>query len=105
MNAFDGNDAANLKVIGALDQITSRIDGVVRDLDFVAGLRLEIVGEPFVDQDLIIAHISRNELAVGRGDHRIRRSVLAAANKVSEVGQYARSVGDKLAERDVVGGV
>src|SRR5437667_2753493 len=93
------------KRIGALDQSAARIDEVITQFNRVARLYLQVLGQPFVYQNLIVTHSLGDEFAPCRSYHRIRSRSVAGPDEIGQISQDTHSVGYDSTEGDIVCGV
>ncbi len=78
---------ANAKSVLLFLQPMRRAGNVISQPQFVARLRLQIIRQPLVDHNFVVAHVRRDQRRAGGRDHRVGRRFLPVAQFVDEIGQ------------------
>ena len=94
--AGQGNNCAHGELVGALFEPPREFDDVVAQRQFVARFRVQIVGEPLVDEDFIVAQVGGHGRRAHRRDHRIGHRTVSDAQFVDEVSQNSGRMGPDL---------
>ena len=81
------HDGADAEAVRGLGERRAGVGQKVGQLQLSAGLELQLVREPLVDDDLVIAQVRRHERRTGGSDHRVGGGVGARAQQRGEVSE------------------
>ena len=90
---FQRHDRANAEAIRGLEESRAGVGLEIRERNFRARADLQILREPLVDDDFVVAQIRGHERRTRGGDHRVGRRALARAQEVDEEGEHGLRVG------------
>jgi len=102
VTAFHGHDRADAEDVPPFNEPAAGVGQVVTQRHGIAWLDSQVIGEPIVDQDFVVAQIRWNIGWFHRRHHRVRSGAIVGLKEVNEVSQDADPVGNDAACRQVV---